>query len=939
MIFPFALSSQDCFITLPQDTFICGFSQEFLIQPEGGVWSFNCGANQTGIEQAVTITNLGNGFCSFTFNTCGIFEMVYAYEEPGVCLEIDTFLVYVDDPSNSSQSLDFENTLEYESYGCHSGGSAECENTLSLGGQSPPTPIWDICGEGNCQSTLYTPIVTPNPNDPCLPLDIQIQAVTAGSTFSSCWSGEQDSFVILDTETGEVLENDFLAYLDSLGLADIFSNLTDCSFVDFSCFTVDEECIDSIVYDTSELLFPIHLGGNWNLLLAQDTIRMTDTTAFEYLSVDYILIIEPGADYYGPDNIDLSIFEITANDTIIPSDYLSFQMQWTEDWIYDTIELVSPEIYYSDSLGCQTCGGNAVFSAYNIPDIPAFDCPPISISFDFTCACFELDIWASATNINCVECGSLSASSSDPSVVFDWQGPGVNGMQGSDIQGICVPGTYTVVATNAWGCSNTTSVSIVVEINNVNAYIDPPASLTSAQPCTVLNGFADSDFPTNLQISWSGPNNFSAFDLNPTVCEPGVYTLYVWDSQSLCEDQFSVTVEEMIVLVETISAEICDGDCYTIEDQEYCETGFYVYQASPTLIYELNLLVHSKPDVEILTPTMITAEQSCVDIVVMSTGQDLSNFSYSWIGPAGFASLDMNIEVCQEGEYNLIVTDLLGHCVSNYSVLVKRLDVREENICAGDCFEFNNMTYCEEGVVLIETGPYNLMELTIFITALEEDFKEARICPGESFFYRGVEYSEAGNHAIVLASSTSCDTILHLEILEYRSLPDVEDVYEEYCVVDNMLIGPNLIDTEGLSFSWSDGSNAMQRTISRAGIYDLEISTACESREHRYQIVATVDKEEDELYIPNILSPNRDGLNEEFRVQSGVELSDLTISVFDRWGNPLFFTRSISDGWDGTFNNNQVPSNSYVYVVEYSVRYCDSSLHKKIKTGTVTLLR
>jgi len=74
-------------------------------------------------------------------------------------------------------------------------------------------------------------------------------------------------------------------------------------------------------------------------------------------------------------------------------------------------------------------------------------------------------------------------------------------------------------------------------------------------------------------------------------------------------------------------------------------------------------------------------------------------------------------------------------------------------------------------------------------------------------------------------------------------------------------------------------------------------------------------------------------------VQSGVELLDFSVEIYDRWGNPIFSTTDQLIGWDGTFNNNEVPINSYVYVVEYSTELCDASLHSKVKTGTITLLR
>ncbi len=941
MLLPFTLSAQDCEIILPQDTFLCGFSQEFLIQPEGGVWSFDCGASPNGQEQMVSITNLGNGFCAFNFNSCGIYELVYTYEEPG-CIAVDTFTVYVDDPSASSQTIDFDNSLEYADYSCHSGGSAECTNMLSIGGQSPPSPVWGICGDGSCSATIYTPIVTPDPNDPCIAFDVDIQSVSTGSSFSSCWEGVQDSFILVDTETGEVLSNEFLAYLDSLGLADILLNLTDCSIIDFSCFTVGEECIDSIRQDTSELLIPVHLGGNWNLLLAQDTIRMMDTTAFSYFSDDYLLIIEPGADYYGPDNIDLSIYQLVngGNDTIMPSDYISFQMQWTEDWIYDTLEIIHPEIVYKDSLGCQTCGGHSSGSFFNVPEIPSFDCGPIGISFDFTCACMPFEIWASASSINCLDCAHLSANSSDFGVTYTWYGPEANGVQGSNISGICTPGLYTVIGINSYGCEATTSISVVEDFNQVYVDISPPDVISTSNPCVSLNGSATSDFPTNLNISWTGPNGFSSNDLNPSVCEPGQYTLYALDPWSFCDDQFTVTVEEMIVVVEEITAEICSDECFEIDDQEYCESGFYVYQASPSLIYEINLTVYEIPEIEILTPAVITESQGCVELMIQGSGTtDMSSLQYIWSGPNGFSSNDMFITVCEEGEYTLTAEEQSFACAISKNIAVFRYAETIAEICAGDCYDFEGESYCDADVYAVQVNPYYTHALQLSTQALTEKYIDERLCPGESIVIYGEEYTEAGLYEIIIPGLDVCDTIVEFELFAYPNLPNVEDQIIETCIVDGLTIENTVSIGEDLIYMWKDGVEGESRTIDKPGIYELDIISECEIRTQRFEIIETVEDFEDAVYIPNIFSPNQDGLNDEFIVQSGVELLDLKVQIFDRWGSSMFYSEDVLIGWDGTFKERAVPSNSYVYVVEYSTQSCDERLHKKLKSGTITLMR
>jgi len=75
-----------------------------------------------------------------------------------------------------------------------------------------------------------------------------------------------------------------------------------------------------------------------------------------------------------------------------------------------------------------------------------------------------------------------------------------------------------------------------------------------------------------------------------------------------------------------------------------------------------------------------------------------------------------------------------------------------------------------------------------------------------------------------------------------------------------------------------------------------------------------------EVYIPNAFSPNRDGLNDEFKPygrfvdflsKSGINAYRMTI--YNRWGEKLFETSDTEKGWDGQYRNESVQAGSYLY--------------------------
>lgn len=88
------------------------------------------------------------------------------------------------------------------------------------------------------------------------------------------------------------------------------------------------------------------------------------------------------------------------------------------------------------------------------------------------------------------------------------------------------------------------------------------------------------------------------------------------------------------------------------------------------------------------------------------------------------------------------------------------------------------------------------------------------------------------------------------------------------------------------------------------------------------------------LRMPNAFSPNRDGVNDMFRIPVGVSLQLDEFSIFDRWGMRVFSTHQISEGWNGTCNGNPVNAGTFVYYIKGS-----NEKGSVLLTGTVLLIR
>jgi len=91
-----------------------------------------------------------------------------------------------------------------------------------------------------------------------------------------------------------------------------------------------------------------------------------------------------------------------------------------------------------------------------------------------------------------------------------------------------------------------------------------------------------------------------------------------------------------------------------------------------------------------------------------------------------------------------------------------------------------------------------------------------------------------------------------------------------------------------------------------------------------------------ELLIPTGFSPNGDGVNDVFKIVRSLNIEKLTeFAVFDRWGEKVFSTDNINEGWDGTRNGQPSPMGVYVWAV-----YAQTKDGQEItKKGNVTLIR
>jgi gliding motility-associated-like protein len=143
----------------------------------------------------------------------------------------------------------------------------------------------------------------------------------------------------------------------------------------------------------------------------------------------------------------------------------------------------------------------------------------------------------------------------------------------------------------------------------------------------------------------------------------------------------------------------------------------------------------------------------------------------------------------------------------------------------------------------------------------------------------------------------------------------------------------------GDSYLWNFGDgntdsifNPSHQYIQQGEYTATLIATSANGCEDSMQYTITV--EEYLFIVPNVFSPNGDGLNDEFKVSlSGYNF--VSGEIYNKWGNKLFNWEDINSGWNGKVKSEDASDGTYLYIVIIE----DLMGNKITKNGTLNLFR
>ncbi|WP_084288961.1 Ig-like domain-containing protein [Pedobacter nyackensis] len=88
------------------------------------------------------------------------------------------------------------------------------------------------------------------------------------------------------------------------------------------------------------------------------------------------------------------------------------------------------------------------------------------------------------------------------------------------------------------------------------------------------------------------------------------------------------------------------------------------------------------------------------------------------------------------------------------------------------------------------------------------------------------------------------------------------------------------------------------------------------------------------VFVPNTFTPNNDGKNDVLYVY-GNSIAKMKFGIYNQWGQFIYESVNVQNGWDGTHKGQAQPNGVYVYLLD--LEFSDGT--KEIKKGTITILR
>ena len=508
------------------------------------------------------------------------------------------------------------------------------------------------------------------------------------------------------------------------------------------------------------------------------------------------------------------------------------------------------------------------------------------------------------------------------------------------LNGVTANSTHWVDVTDKYGCTGRDTAKVIIQAGlSVVIAGAPDTTVCAGQAVTLNSNFTAAG---GYNFSWSTGATTESIVLNNTAN----ITLTVDDGNG-CNgtDLIQVKVNPLpnITLVPT-TASVCSGDAATIG---YDYGAGYTYQWTPDgttakisvntantySVAVTNAATGCKADtnvaVTINAKPLVSLRNdldTCAGITVtLQNNTAQAGVNYNWTkASTGNTSVAVTptLQITTSDTYTLIVTDPANTCANSDVMTALFRAMPSVSLLGG----LDTSIICEGQVQTLDAGNAGMTYL--WFPANEK--------------IQSITKSISGLYAVEVSNGICKDTdAIYLRVISLPTnlLSDTLNANnpnycfaEELAGVDISAIGEDLLM---YNYLWVPGGETTQSiNVKQTGTYSVTVSLdKCSVSDQ----ISIIDYCPTSIFVPQAFTPNGDNKNEVFKVV-GANAKDFELLVFNRWGEQIFRSTDINQGWDGTCRGDKVQIDVYIWKLNYSENLDTGKTKKHVRMGTVALV-
>lgn len=193
----------------------------------------------------------------------------------------------------------------------------------------------------------------------------------------------------------------------------------------------------------------------------------------------------------------------------------------------------------------------------------------------------------------------------------------------------------------------------------------------------------------------------------------------------------------------------------------------------------------------------------------------------------------------------------------------------------------------------------------------------------------------AGTYQVAITDANSCVVEESVTLTEPDPIKLTFDIKEPLCA-EQATGEIHLTSTGGVSggdymYLWNNNSTTRDLLNISAGTYSVSVTDMNECTANGTVTLNGLNSYC--LVIPEAISPNNDLINDVWNMQNTDLYPEMKVTIYNRWGQVVWVSQpGYPVPWDGRSDGEQLPVDSYHYVIE---------LHNGLRAivGTITIIR